>query len=159
MRPGASHTLRLRFTAILGRACARSALGVHCRAKREAMFSAAGLFTTQEVWNMSIISFWDRMIRLPNGRLGKDIMADAVKDADNPFTKKLIAAMEAVFGQSPDLSVAMSGRHKFKAHLAAAQRARQYAAWTAHTSKHKANGGGPTTHRPSQQSRTPAALV
>ena len=50
--------------------------------------------------------------------------------------------MEAVFGQSPDLSVAMSGRHKFKAHLAAAQRARQYAAWTAHTSKHKANGGG-----------------
>ena len=35
----------------------RTALGVHCRAKREAMFSAAGLFTTQEVWNMSIISF------------------------------------------------------------------------------------------------------
>ena len=64
---------------------------------------------------MSTISFWDRMIRLPNGRLGKDIMADAVKDVDNPFTKKLIAAMEAVFGQSPDLSVAMSGRHKFKA--------------------------------------------
>ena len=69
-------------------------------------------------------------------------MAEAVKDADNPFTKKLIAAMEAVFGQSPDLSVAMSGRHKFKAHLAATQRARQYAAWTSHTSKHKANGGG-----------------
>ena len=56
--------------------------------------------------------------------------------------------MEAVFGQAPDLTEAMSGKHKFKEYLAASQRARQHAEWVAHTTKHKANGGGLYAYMP-----------
>ena len=69
-------------------------------------------------------------------------MADIVRDTNNPYTTKLKAAMEEVFGQVPDLTVAMGGKRKFKENLAVMQRTRQQAAWAAHTSKYKSNGGG-----------------
>ena len=57
--------------------------------------------------------------------------------------------MDAVLGYLPDLTTPISGKHKLKAQLCEAQRACQRADWTAHTTKHKPDGGALYSHMPS----------
>lgn len=120
----------------------RTALGASRRTLREALFTTAGLYSTQPVWNMAVLQLWDRLRRLPDTRLGKAALKAAARDPANSFTKKVNAAHTAVFGHPPGslAGAAADGKHRFKSNLKSAQWAAQRAVWHAHVAKHKDNG-------------------
>ena len=102
------------------------------------MFSALGLYGTQEVWNMALLAFWDRMVRLPEHRIGHIAMKNAMQDMSNQFTKKVRATFKEIFDYVPgELTSPVQGKYAFKAAIKEMQWEKQQNAWRQHVQDHK----------------------
>ena len=54
-----------------------------------------------DIWQGETLQFWDRLRRMPPGRLARKVYEEAARSAANTFNMRVTAAHQAAFHSAP----------------------------------------------------------
>ena len=118
----------------------RTALGTARHTKSRAIYEAMQLKMPLDIWRSEALQFWDRLRRMPPGRLARKVYEEAVKSTSNSFTVRVTAAHQAVFSSAPQWTQPPPGKHRFRANVKKALKALGEKEWYDHIREHAADG-------------------
>jgi len=118
----------------------RTALGTARHTKSRAIYEAMQLKMPLDIWQGETLQFWDRLRRMPPGRLARKVYEEAARSAANTFNMRVTAAHQAAFHSAPQWNQPPPGKLRFRVNVKRALKALGEKEWYDHIREHAADG-------------------